>query len=205
MGWEWNYATNTCEPPANCPIVIATGRGAAYQLTSANEGVWFDIDGDGVLDRVAWTRPGTEIAFLALDRDGDGQITSGLELFGSHTFPGITNGFDALAKAARDSNEGLVGGSVSLDDPLFNRLLLWTDSNHDGISQPSELRPVTEVFSAIGLGYQVHNRRDGHGNRFVYRGWATMRTSPGVNRPQGPEDGRWRQRFIYDVVLSTPR
>ena len=50
----------------------------------------FDIDGDGVPEQISWTEADSDVAFLALDRDGDGRITSGKELFGNHTLPGVT-------------------------------------------------------------------------------------------------------------------
>ncbi len=174
-------------------------------MTSAEEGVWFDIDGDGVDEKVAWTEPDSDVALLALDRDGDGRITSGRELFGNHTFPGVTNGFDALAQTARDTNRGVLSGSVSIEDPLFARLVLWVDANHNGISEPLEMQPVADSLAEIGLGYQVHNRKDGRGNRFVFRGWASIRTAPGRNRSQNPRESAERRRVIYDVVLSTAR
>lgn len=58
--------------------------------------MFFDVDGNGLPERIAWTPADAEVAFLALDRDGDGAITSGKELFGNYTLPGSTNGFDAL-------------------------------------------------------------------------------------------------------------
>jgi hypothetical protein len=205
MGWVWNYETQSCDPPPNCPIIIATAKNATYKLTSADDGVWFDIDADGVIDKVAWTEPDSDVAFLALDRDGDGQITSGRELFGNHTIPGVTNGFEALRQTARDTNNGVATASVGTDDPLFGRLVLWTDSNHNGASEPYELRPVTESLAEIGLGYQLHNRKDGHGNQFVLRGWASIRTAPGRNRSKNPKESDERRRTIYDVVLVTMR
>jgi hypothetical protein len=203
MGRVWNNQTQTCEEPPNCPIIIATSTSAAYKLTSAEDGVSFDLNDDGAAERVAWTEPKAEIAFLAIDRDGDGMITSGKELFGNHTLPGISNGFDALIKMVRDSDNGIVTGSVNIENPLFARLLLWTDTNHNGVSEPSELVSVSELFSDIGLGYQIHNRVDGHGNRFAYRGWATVRTSPGRNRSRTPAEMKTRGRIIYDVVLTS--
>lgn len=102
------------------PILISLQANGDYQLTSGRDGVVFDIDGDGVPDEVAWTKAGSQVAFLARDRNGDGQITSGKELFGSFTYPGVKNGFDALLKAARDSNGS--HGSISSDDSLFAEL-----------------------------------------------------------------------------------
>ena len=54
------------------------------------------------MERVAWTKRDSEVAFLALDRNGNGRIDGGEELFGNHT-PVIRgtsqtspNGFEAL-------------------------------------------------------------------------------------------------------------
>jgi hypothetical protein len=162
----WDPETETCEynPDPNSPIIIATGTDSSYRLTAARDGVLFDIDGDGAVEWIAWTTPDAEVAFLAIDRDGDGHITNGKELFGNFTIPGASNGFEALARMARESNGGMKRGSVSSDDPRFARLLLWTDRNHNGVSEPSELRPASELLSDIGLAYEEHKRRDGHGN-----------------------------------------
>ena len=203
MGWEWSGGA--CNPPPNCPIIIATGQASVYRLTSSEEGVDFDINGDGVVERVAWTEAGAEIAFLAMDRNGDGQITSGRELFGNHTIQGSNNGFDALLRTAAEANSGVLTGSAAVDHPLFGRLLLWTDLDHDGISQPAELRPLGDVFAEIGFGYQLHNRQDGHGNRYAFRGWALYRTKPGRNKAATPKEGEQRRRAIYDVILATVR
>jgi hypothetical protein len=188
-----------CVEPS--PIVIATGRGARYELTSASNGVEFDINGDGSAERVAWTAPGSGVAFLAMDRDGDGVITSGKELFGNYTLPGATNGFEALRRMSMSTNGGVMRGSVSQEDPLFAQLLLWTDANHNGVSEPSELRPASELLSDIGLGYRVTGRRDQHGNLFSFLGWASVRTEPGRNKARTPEQENARRIPIWDAYL----
>lgn len=53
-------------------------------------------------------------------------------------------------------------------------LPLWIDANHNGISEPLEMQTVADSLAEIGLGYQVHNRKDGRGNRFVFLGWASI-------------------------------
>jgi hypothetical protein len=55
------------------------------KLTGAKQGVWFDIDGNGTLEQMSWTRRSDEVGFLAYDRNGNGQIDSGRELFGNST------------------------------------------------------------------------------------------------------------------------
>jgi hypothetical protein len=201
LGDDYYWDGGRCIP-LNCPIVIATSAKQDYRMTSAVDGVAFDITGDGVLEQIAWTEAGADIAFLALDRDGDGLITSGKELFGEHAVPGATNGFDALMRTA-DMEGGSGGGTVSGDDPVFSRLLLWTDRNHNGVSEPSELKPASDLVSDIGLSYQKYNRRDGSGNRYRFRGWVLMRTAPGRNRSPFPRDADARRRWIYDVFLAT--
>jgi len=202
MGPDYYWNGSECVYTPGSPIVIATGKGAVYSFTSAAQGLVFDIDGDGDVEQVAWTSANSDVAFLALDRDGDGRITSGKELFGNHTLPGSPNGFDALMKTAMASNGGVLRGSVSSDDPVYASLLLWTDRNHNGLSEATELRPASELLSEIGLGYGLHMRRDGVGNMFRFRGWATIRTAPGRNAASGPDEEKLRKRVIYDVFLD---
>ena len=87
------YAAAQCGPCpcsdgvcSNCysPIIIDT-RGAGFHLTSAEDGVVFDIVGDGHPIRIAWTAADSGTAFLALDRNHNGKIDNGKELFGNFT------------------------------------------------------------------------------------------------------------------------
>lgn len=197
--WIWLEEEQLCS--SDSPIVIATGKDQSYRLTSAATGVLFDIDGDGVPEQISWTASDSNVAFLAIDRNGDGKITSGKELFGNYTWPGMPNGFAALRAMNLDTNGGQERGTVSSDDPLFARLLLWTDANHNGVSELSELRPVSELLTDIGLGYQPHRRHDAYGNFFAYRGFAFDRTAPGRNAVL-PSEELSRRRHIYDVFLT---
>lgn len=62
------------------PIMIDTGR-AGYLLTGLANGVKFDILADGHPKQIAWTLGASSVGFLALDRNGDGVIDSGRDLF----------------------------------------------------------------------------------------------------------------------------
>jgi len=99
---------------------------------------------------VASEWPTARTPWLALDRDGDGAITSGAELFGDSTvLPDgrtATNGFAALA--ALDANHD---GVIDRDDPAFSALLLWTDRDGDHRSSPDELQPLASLVIAIPL------------------------------------------------------
>ena len=75
------------DPSSNSALVVPPNPRSSYALTSADPGEAFDVDADGDLDQVAWTEAGTDVAFLAVDRDGDGRISSGRELIGDRTAP----------------------------------------------------------------------------------------------------------------------
>lgn len=87
--------------------------GTAAQLTDAKFS--FDIDVDGTLDQVSFA--GADSGFIALDKNGDGQVNDGSELFG----PTSGNGFEELAAYDQDRN-----GWIDENDSVFNSLSVWT-------------------------------------------------------------------------------
>ena len=173
-GGSWE--DGKCAYP-NCPLIVDTARNG-YKLTSVAGGVRFDLNADGIAEQVAWTRLDSDDAFLALDRNGNGLIDDGTELFGNHTparpdLPGVTtaNGFEALkfvettAYGASEPNE-----VITSRDAAFSRLLLWRDLNHNGISEADELQPLSESgLEAIDTDYKNSKRVDKNGNEFRQR------------------------------------
>jgi hypothetical protein len=147
------------------PIILNLARGD-YQLTGTDDPVTFDINADGIADRVSWTARGADMAFLVLDRNHNGRIDDGSELFGDSTRLAdgtrASNGFEALRQF--DSNgDGIVDGR----DVRWPELALWIDRNHDGISQPEELMPLQAAgVTALGYAHHWNGRRDRSGNLF---------------------------------------
>jgi len=188
--------------PRSCGILIATGSVAEYRLTSPQEGVAFDVDGDGIRERVAWTERGVSLAFLAIDRNHNGVIDDGTELIGGRTIDKVTNGFEALHRLAprpEDEASSLAAarhndGFLDKTDRIWSTLLLWRDENHNGLSETIELQPAGDLLTRIGLGYQRDTRTD-EGGLFWLRGWVELK------RPQPGE----RFRPVYDVVCRTSR
>lgn len=144
------------EPPGDLPRTLAL----------------FDLAGEGRLRRVAWIG-GSDVAYLALDRNGNGQIDSGAELFGDATpLPEgkrARDGFAALR--THDSNED---GVVDPDDRDFSRLLLWFDENLNAQSEPWELKTLAELsITRVELRHEVvrnrPNKRDFNLD-FIYEG-----------------------------------
>jgi len=141
-------------------------------LTSATNGVVFDISGTGKPIQMGWTAPGANNAFLALP-GADGLVHNGKQLFGNFTpQPKSTapNGFAALAVYDDTKNGGNGDGIIDARDAVFASLRLWIDTNHDGISQPEELHTLPELgVTSISLDYYDDKRRDEYGNLFRYR------------------------------------
>lgn len=160
----------------------------------------FDLNGDGMLEQVAWTVPDAPAAFLVIDKNGNGRIDDGLEIVGGGVVEGGRNAIDSLIRLRAQEGSGL-SGSLQSGDALYEKLLLWRDANHNGVSESHELRPAREVVTRIGLGYTGFNRQDDHGNLFKWQGWMELRTAPGLNEPDGPLEHRSRTRRIYDVIL----
>lgn len=179
---EWDYEFNKCIWNY-CPIIINMDRNG-YKLIGMTAAVSFDLKGDGIQRRIGWTREGSDEAFLALDRNGNGRIDDGTELFGTATpvFGGratAPNGFEALTMS--------LGGGMHADNvldarsSLWSQLLLWTDRNHNGLSEPGELSRLADSgIVAIDLNYRFTGRKDGSGNWFRQRAdvfWADGRSS----------------------------
>lgn len=175
------------------PILIdVTGDG--FKLTNATAGVNFDLDSNGTHEGRAWTEVGTDDAWLALDRNGNGAIDDGSELFGNFTHqpdPPIgqeRHGFLALAEYDKQAKGGYPDGVIDRNDAVFVSLRLWQDTNHNGISEPWELHMLSDLnVESISLDFRDSMRRDQYGNQFRYR--ARVKDKWGV--------GRW----AWDVFL----
>lgn len=205
-GGDYFWNNNTCEWYAGSPILLPM-RGEAldwadYRLSGATTGVEFDIDGDGDKERIGWTAPGSNLAFLWVDRNGNGVPDNGTELFGNHTLPGAREGFAALVQMAQREGDDRVH-AVDANDPLYDRLMLWEDRNHDGVGQSSELSKFGDVYASIGTGYFGVNYSDVFGNTALYEGWAERRTKPGrLDRAQSAQEHQGRLVKVYDVFFA---
>ena len=173
------------------PIIIDLSN-SSLRFVSEFEGILFDIFDNGRPVRVSWpSNDETAAYWLALDRDGNGRIDDGGELFGNATRLAsgtkAPHGYAALAEF--DSNrDGLIDGS----DPVYDRLVLWRRPLPAGAVQlADEIRPLRGSVTAISLDIQELPRRDRWGNTFRYRSRVTLASG----------ESRWS----YDVFLQHER
>lgn len=116
------------------PLVINLSGGAPELSESLFS---FDIDSDGAKDKIHSLGKGT--GFLAFDRNGDGQINNGTELFG----PSSGNGFSDLS--ALDQNND---GWIDENDDAFSKLVIWTrDENGESKLTDLESAGIGAIFT----------------------------------------------------------
>lgn len=172
------------------PIVLNFENGL-YRLTGLDDPVSFDLDANGFPEATGWTAGGADHAFLVLDRNSNGLVDDGRELFGNKTpmSGGGTgwNGFVALS----DLDENL-DMWIDSSDPSWQAVRLWFDVNHDGHSDPSEIASLDDRgVVAIGLNYFRSERVDPHGNTFRFVSVVLVRN----------ERGQVLARPVYDIYF----
>jgi len=150
------------------PLVFDV-EGDGIRLVSLGESrADFDLFGVGETQRSTWIQG--DDALLALDRDGNGQIDSGRELFGNFVgavgYHEVKTGFEHLALLDADQN-----GLIDQNDAAYTQLQLWQDVDGDGQSQDSELHSLRTLgVASIALGYRAIPESAGLDRQLTQRG-----------------------------------
>ncbi len=146
--WDWfldplndDYTNAGNAQPPRDPLTIDLGS-LGIELTTLENGVHFDLDKNGFAEKTAWI--GNEDGFLVLDRNKDGIINDGGELFGDQVelSNGLisVSGFEALADLDENGD-----GLIDKTDAIWNDLRVWVDVNQNGFSEASELKSLNDL------------------------------------------------------------
>ncbi len=152
--------------PRSDPLIFDLDNdGLETSGISITSPIYFDHNADGIKTATGWIQ--SDDAFLVLDKNANGVIDNGRELFGDSTLKTngqlARDGFDALKDL--DSN---ADGKINSSDAQFTSLRLWRDFNQDGISQNNELFTLgSQNITAINVASTEHSQILSNGNQLA--------------------------------------
>ena len=155
------------------PLVFDLDGDGITTVSLEESNAFFDLDNNGFAEKTSWV--GAREGLLAYDKNGDGIINGGNELFGDRTLmkDGKTlasSGFMALAEY--DNNKD---GKIDSNDIIYALLRIWQDSDGDGIASAGELKQLVDLgIVSIGLSYNNTGVTDGANNIQVRTGTFTL-------------------------------
>ena len=155
------------------PLVFDLGGDGITTVSLEESNAFFDLDNNGFAEKTSWV--GAKEGLLAYDKNGDGIINGGNELFGDRTLmkDGKTlasSGFAALAEY--DDNKD---GKIDSNDVIYALLRIWQDADGDGIASAGELKQLVDLgIVSIGLSYSNTGVTDSANNIQVRTGTFTL-------------------------------
>ena len=165
------------------------GNGIETLAANGHDGAMFDHERLGIRTATGWIHSNDGI--LVYDRNGDGKINDGGEIFGDNTL--LKNGKTAAHgfEAAADLDDN-GDGKLDAADSAFGKLGVWRDLNHNGISEEGEIFALKDLrIKSLNLGYTQADKDLGNGNTLAEVGSYT------------DEDGN--EHIMGDLRLSADR
>ncbi|MCF8052377.1 MAG: hypothetical protein K9L59_14130, partial [Desulfobacterales bacterium] len=141
------------------PLVFDLNQNGVTSTSLYETTTYFDLDADGFKQRTGWVEQ--EDGFLTLDRNANGIVDDGTELFGNYTRDEYGNpfseGFAALKSFDKNHDNQITKG-----DDIYENLRIWTDLNADGVSQAEELKSLSDLhITTISLSAQQIDGTEG--------------------------------------------
>ena len=165
------------------------GNGIETLAADGHKGAMFDHERNGIRTATGWVH--SNDGLLVHDRNGDGKISDGSEIFGDNTplknGKTAAHGFAALAEL--DDNGD---GKVDAADKTFSKLGVWRDLNHNGISEAGEIFALKDLhIKSLNLACKSADKDLGNGNTLAEVGSYT------------DEDGK--EHIMGDLRLAADR
>jgi Ca2+-binding RTX toxin-like protein len=173
-------------PPPCDPLALDLD-GDGIETTSGRNGtrVLFDHHAEGIKIATGWVK--ADDGLLVLDRNGNGTIDNGRELFGADTLKSdgklARDGFDALRD--QDAN---ADGKIDALDPVFANLRIWRDLNQDGVSQANELLTLDQQ-GIVSINVNAAQGRSNLGNGNIQTAQGSFTRANGSTGSAGEMDG----------------
>jgi hypothetical protein len=180
------------------PLILDL-NGDGINTTSLDWPVQFDFWGEDQGIETSWTDPTTEEAFLFLDLNGNGRVDDGRELFGNATLlpsgEAAHHGFEALGIYDDPLYGGNGDGRIAPSDRIWHFLGLWTDRNHNGVSERGEIRALqSSRVRWLNLNFVESRQFDGNVNWHRYVGSF-------VGPCGGPDKGCLKEKLLTDLYF----
>lgn len=171
------------------PLIVRLDDSDADPALTAYD-VWFDLAGDGRGAWIGWTAANDKLGFLILDRNGNGAVDDGRELFGARTplswsriGPQARDGFSALGFFDQVVNGGNEDGVIDARDQVFSLIKVWIDADHDGRSSPGEVHSLRELgIVRLPITGTTVGQRDQNGNKILSKSYITFDAPGGARR-----------------------
>ncbi|WP_404401481.1 Ig-like domain-containing protein [Pelagibacterium halotolerans] len=129
-------------PPGSSPLSLDLNENGRIDTASIKKGILFDLDNDGTLNQISWLSGGDGL--LVLDKNGNGSIDNGSELFGPterySDGSRINEGYIELS--AYDLNGDKV---IDQNDSIFEDLQVWVDGNMNAVTDEGELLDIADL------------------------------------------------------------
>jgi len=200
------------DPNRPVALFVLDMLGDGYEFTSKADGVTFDVDGTAKPIQIGWTKAGSDEGFLFLDTNGNGRVDNGRELIGNgwrkdngtRVYGGdealnVIQGLDGNLPLGPVSKEMEHYAWIDSKNEAFSRLRVWCDTNHNGVSEPTELRTMGQAnILKIFVGFALNKRvQDPTANTQLMVGTFYLNPPPGcIRQPGAPCEVARRMPFM---------
>ncbi|HYD60843.1 MAG TPA: calcium-binding protein [Noviherbaspirillum sp.] len=166
---DLQYSFEDAETTTSPLILDLDGDGV--ETVSKTVGIHFDHDGNRFAETTGWVD--TDDGLLAWDRNGDGKIDRGAELFGNQTIlpngSKAANGFSALAVLDANSD-----GKITASDTSFAQLRVWKDTDGNAMVSDGELLSLNVAgVQSLNVAFSTQTHTDAQGNQHLQVGQHT--------------------------------